>query len=424
MTQARWRAWGPAVMAGANRRRAWLGVALLGLAVGAAWVLTLPVGPGVVARLNMNAAPAAALPMVVLPVRVTTAVLEGVCAGVGAWLLLRPHGRASYILFSLGLAALGMAVMIWAARGGEMSFEGMLVNTLIDSVPLIFGALSGLMCERSGVINIAIEGQLLAGAFLGAMVGSLTGDLWLGMLAGAGAGALLGALLAFLCLRYQADQIIVGFVLITFATGLTSFLDLQVLTPNQAVLNSPQVFGNFPIPLLDRIPLVGPILFDQNVFLYMAVGLVVVIHVALFHTRWGLRVRAVGEHPGAADTMGISVLFTRYRNVILGGAIGGIGGAALSIGSTGQFTSDMSSGLGFIALAAMIFGRWKPLWAAAAAILFGFADSLQSTFAVLNVPIPSPFLLMIPYVVTILAVAGLVGRVRPPGADGIPYQRE
>jgi simple sugar transport system permease protein len=170
--------------------------------------------------------------------------------------------------------------------------------------------------------------------------------------------------------------------------------------------------------------LLGPIVFDQNVFLYMVLVLLVVVQVALFHTRWGLRVRAVGEHPRAADTVGIAVNFIRYRNVILGAAIGGVGGAALSIGSTGEFTSDMSAGLGFIALAAMIFGRWKPLWAAAAALLFGFADSAQSTFGVLNVHIPSPFLLMFPYVVTILAVAGLVGRVRPPGADGVPYQRE
>jgi simple sugar transport system permease protein len=382
------------------------------------------VGGQLEARLNMNATPAIPLPVVVLPVRLTTAVLEALCFGLGAWLLLRPRGRRSYALLAVGLTAIGLAVIVWAARGTEMSFEGLLASTLIDSVPLMFGAIACLLCERTGVINMAIEGEFLAGAFLGAMIGSVTANLWLGILGGAVGGAALGALLALLCVRFKADQIIVGFVIITFATGLTSFLDLQVLTPNQAVLNSPQVFSNFPIPLLDRIPLLGPIVFDQNVFLYMVLVLLVVVQVALFHTRWGLRVRAVGEHPRAADTVGIAVNFIRYRNVILGAAIGGVGGAALSIGSTGEFTSDMSAGLGFIALAAMIFGRWKPLWAAAAALLFGFADSAQSTFGVLNVHIPSPFLLMFPYVVTILAVAGLVGRVRPPGADGVPYQRE
>ncbi len=408
----------------ARGRHTWLGVFTAALGGLTAFAFCLHVGGGVTATLNMNSQPAAAIPLVVLPVRLTCAVLAAVSAAAGAAILRRQGGRGTYGLLTLGLVAFTLAFVIWAARGTEVSFEGLLASTLIDSIPLMFGALSGVMCERSGVINIAIEGQFLGGAFLGAMIGSLTGDLWLGMVAGAAGGAALGGLLAVLCLRYQADQIIVGIVIVTFATGVTSFLDLQVLTPNQATLNSPQVFGNIAVPVLDRIPLLGPILFDQNIFLYLALALLATIQVGLFHTRWGLRVRAVGEHPRAADTVGISVLFIRYRNVILGGAIGGLGGAALSIGSTGEFTSDMSAGLGFVALAAMIFGRWSPLWAATACLLFGFADSLQSNLAVLNVPIASPFLLMAPYIAVILAVAGLVGRVRPPGADGQPYRRE
>ena len=407
-----------------RRRRAWLGGFLMLLGLLAGWAFAAHSSAGAQATLDLNQAPALSLPNPVLPVRTTDLVLAAMCLALGAALLLRRQTRGSYLILSAGLAAFTLAFLVWAARGTEMSFEGMLASTLIDSVPLIFGALSGVMCERSGVINIAIEGQFLLGAFLGALVGSVSGDLWLGTLGGALGGALLGSMLAFLCLRYQADQIIVGIVIVTFATGLTSFFDQSVLTPNQSLLNSPNIFGPIPIPLLDRIPVLGPILFDQNVFLYLALVLLAVIHTGLFHTRWGLRVRAVGENPRAADTVGLSVLFIRYRNVILGGAIGGLGGAAFTIGSTGQFTSDISSGLGYVALAAMIFGRWRPLWAASACLLFGFADSLQSTLAVLNVPIPSPFLLMAPYLITILAVAGLVGRVRPPGADGVAYRRE
>jgi ABC-type uncharacterized transport system permease subunit len=253
------------------------------------------------------------------------------------------------------------------------------------------------------------------------MIGSVTHDLWLGMIAGAAAGAVMGALLAFLALRYQADQVIVGVVIVTFATGLTDFLSNSVLNNHQATLNSPTVFNPIAIPLLDKIPLVGPIVFTQNVFFYLVIALLVIIQVALTRTRWGLRVRAVGEHPEAAASVGISVLAIRYRNVIIGGAIGGLGGASFTIGSVGQFTPDLTAGLGYVALAAMIFGGWRPIAAAGATLLFGFATSLQSSLGLVTIPIPTEFLLMLPYVITIVAVAGLVGRVRPPAADGVPY---
>jgi simple sugar transport system permease protein len=288
----------------------------------------------------------------------------------------------------------------------------------------VFGSLSGVMCERSGVVNIAIEGQFLAGAFLGAMIGSVTGDLWLGVLAGAVAGAIFGWLLAFLTLRYGVDQIIVGVVIVAFCTGLTNFLTEQVLTPDQTTLNSPQTFSPVALPLVDKIPILGPVLFDQNIFVYLAAVLLVLVHVGLFKTRWGLRVRAVGEHPRAAETVGINVIRVRYRNVVLGGVIAGIGGASFTIGSAGEFSSEMTAGLGYVALAAMIFGRWRPFGALGAALLFGFSVSLQSFLAVLNVDVPSPFLAMAPYVITIAVVSGLVGRVRAPAADGVPYSRE
>jgi simple sugar transport system permease protein len=280
--------------------------------------------------------------------------------------------------------------------------------------------MSGMMCERSGVVNIAIEGQFLAGAFLAAMISSATGNLWLGVIAGAAAGGLFGALLAFLALRYGADQIIVGVVIVAFCTGLTNFLTEQVLSTDQS-LNAGVTFSSFGIPLLDRVPVLGPALFNQNFFFYGAAVLLVVMHVGLFKTRWGLRARAVGEHPRAAATVGIHVLSVRYQNVIMGGVIAGIGGAWFTVGNVGEFSADMTAGLGYVALAAMIFGRWRPFGALGAALLFGFSVSLQSFLAVLNVGIPSPFLSMAPYVITIAVVCGLVGRVRPPAADGVPY---
>jgi simple sugar transport system permease protein len=359
-----------------------------------------------------------------MPVRWVSIALAVVCAALGAALLVRTRQRGNYLIFGAGVIVFIWALLAWAARGNTLNFEQMLAETLVSATPLVYGALSGVMCERSGVVNIAIEGQFLAGAFLGAMIGSATGVLWAGVVAGAVAGAIFGALLAFLALRYGADQIIVGVVIVAFCTGLTNFLTEQVLTPYQATLNSPSTFSPVGLPLLDKIPILGPVLFYQNVFVYGAAVLLVVVQVALFQTRWGLRARAVGEHPRAAETVGIHVLSVRYRNVILGGVIAGVGGASFTIGSIGEFSADMTAGLGYVALAAMIFGRWRPFGALGAALLFGFSISMQSFLAVLNVGIPSPFLSMTPYVITIAVVSGLVGRVRPPAADGVPYSRE
>jgi simple sugar transport system permease protein len=230
--------------------------------------------------------------------------------------------------------------------------------------------------------------------------------------------------LAVFAVRYFVDQIILGVVLNLFAIGLTGFFFDRVLSPNQDALNSPGTFTAIKVPLLGDIPVIGPMFFDGNVFLYITYGVLIVVEVALFRTRWGLRTRAVGEHPQAADTVGVKVLATRYRNVILGGLLAGVGGAYLTIGSVGAFGKDMSSGKGFIALAALIFGQWKPKGALLAALLFGFADALQSLLSILGAPIPSNFLLMTPYLVTIFAVAGLVGRARPPKADGVPYVKQ
>jgi general nucleoside transport system permease protein len=314
-----------------------------------------------------------------------------------------------------------ISLFCWADAGAiPLNVIIIVQGTLTFSIPLILGALGGCLCERSGVINIAIEGQLLFGAFTAAIVASAFGGLWAGLVAGSLAGGLVGVLLAVFAITFLMDQIVLGVVLNVLALGMTDYLYNRLMAQNSSY-NTGNTFGTFKIPLLSEIPIIGPIFFDSTVFLYITFVAIVVIQVALFHTRWGLRVRAVGEHPTAADTVGISVLWTRYRNVILGGLLAGTGGAFLTVGSVGLFNEDISSGFGYIALAALIFGRWTPLGSLAAALLFGFCLELALVLPTVNPVLPPPIMNMAPYVVTIVVVAGLVGKVRAPKADGQPY---
>ena len=314
------------------------------------------------------------------------------------------------------------AFLAWASAGSlPLQVPGLLIGTVTLSVPLVFGAMSGVLSERVGVVNIAIEGQLLAGAFSSALVASITGNPFLGLLAAAVAGTLVSFVLAAFSIKYVVDQVIVGVVLNVLVIGLTNFLYTQVLAPNTALLNSPPRFERLPIPGLSGIPLIGPTLFNQTIIVYSMYVAVAVVYFGLFHTKWGLRLRAVGEHPTAADTVGIKVNRTRFWNVSLAGAIAGFGGAFFTLGLVGGFNKEMTAGAGFIALAAVIFGRWDPIRATLAALLFGFATNLQSVLGIIGSPVPSEFMLMLPYLVTIFAVAGLVGTVRGPAASGKPY---
>ncbi|GAP57146.1 uncharacterized ABC transporter permease protein YufQ [Arthrobacter sp. Hiyo6] len=289
------------------------------------------------------------------------------------------------------------------------------------AVPLVFGSLSGVLCERVGVVNIAIEGQLLLGAFSAAVVATVTGNVYLGLISAAVAGALVSLVLAVVSIKYLVNQIIVGVVLNVLISGLTSFLFSTLLTADPQHLNKPGRLQPVDIPFLADIPVIGPILFRQSLVGYLMYVAVIVVYVGLFHTKWGLRVRAVGEHPQAADTVGINVNRTRFRNVLMGGAVAGIGGSFFTLVSVDAFSKDMSGGRGYIALAALIFGRWNPIGAFLAALLFGFADNLQSIITIIGSPVPSQFMAMLPYALTVIAVAGLVGRSRPPAASGIPY---
>lgn len=346
-------------------------------------------------------------------------VLAAVIALLGGFVLRRTHLRWTNTALAISFALTALSFLTWAAAGKSFSLVGMLVSTVVLSIPVTLGALSGLMCERVAVINISIEGQLLTSAFVGTIVGSAT-NIWVGLVAAIAAGALLGAVLAVLSIRYVIDQIIAGVVINIFALGLTSFLARRVLTA-EPDLNSPGRFASIKIPLLGDIPVIGPMFFQQNMFVYGTFLLVIAIHFGLFYTRWGLRSRAVGEHPKAADTVGIDVYKTRYRNVILGGCIAGFGGAFLTLSQVGRFEENLTAGIGFIGLAAMIFGRWMPLGALGAGLVFGFARALQQKLGILGTPIPSEFLSMLPYIVTIIVVAGVVGKSRPPAADGQPY---
>ncbi|MFD5866099.1 ABC transporter permease [Agromyces sp. NPDC127015] len=363
-----------------------------------------------------------------MPALWTVVVLLAVITAVSVWLVASKRRVPLWLTVVYAVLFL-FGFLTWAGAGATLPMIGLLYGALSLSVPLIFGALTGVLGERVGIINIAIEGQLLAGAFTSAVTASVvtssTGVVWIGLLSGVVgamiAGMLVGMVLAAFSIKYFVDQVIVGVVLNVLVTGLTSFFFSQVLSNNAAVLNSPPRFPRLPIPLLSDIPVIGPVFFRQTLVVYIMYIAVAAVYVGLFHTRWGLRLRAVGEHPQAADTVGINVNRTRFWNVAFAGAIAGFGGIFFTLGSGIAFNKEMTAGMGFIALAAVIFGGWDPIRATLAALLFGFASNLQNTLSVIGSPVPSEFMLMLPYVVTIIAVAGLVGKVRGPAAAGKPY---
>lgn len=376
---------------------------------------------------------------IALPAQSTALVLSVVLLALAAfaWFMQAanrtwPRGTKLALQLVFGLVWV-FTFLVWAVAGQALDLGFLLQATLALAVPLVFGALSGVLSERAGVVNIAIEGQLLFGAFGAALVGSMTGSPWIGMLAAPIVALALGALLAMFAVGYHVQQIIVGVVLNVFAVGLTSFLFGTLMKQNPQQFNAAMKLPNITIPVLSDIPVIGPALFDQNILVYLMWVIVAVLTIALFRTRWGLRVRAVGEHPLAADTVGINVAKTRWSNVLLGSAVAGLGGATLTVGTNVAFAEDMSAGKGYIALAAMILGRYHPVGAMCAALFFAFATALQQNLGILasslppelqKVTVPSEFLAMLPYIVTLFAVAGFVGRVRVPAADGEPYIKQ
>ncbi len=344
-----------------------------------------------------------------------------------AFVLVRAGRKLARWMLPVFATVFVISFLVWvigSATTPNVYLSGLIAGSFTLATPLIFGSLSGVLCERAGVVNIAIEGQLLAGAFCAAIVGSMTGSLVAGVLAAVIGSVLVSMVLAVFAIKYLVNQVIVGVVLNVLVAGLTSFLFSTVMIANPEKFNAPPSFEVIRIPFLADIPIFGPIFFNQTILGYGMYVAVFLVWFGLFKTRWGLRVRAVGEHPKAADTVGIKVNSLRFWNVVLAGVVAGIGGAFFTLVTSSSFNKEMTAGQGFIALAALIFGRWNPIGAFFAALLFGFSLNLSFVLTILGTPVPSQFMQMLPYAVTIFAVAGLVGKSKAPAADGEPYVKE
>ncbi|MDI6838056.1 MAG: ABC transporter permease, partial [Rhizobiaceae bacterium] len=362
-----------------KNRQAWIsGAALIALAVLVTIVFSVGTTGNAVFRLS-RPTDTWVLPDLVVAAAPFNYLMAAVLAFLGARQFFRGGARWTALSIGLGLVLAVFAFLVWATAGKSFSLTGMLQATMVRAVPIALGGLAGVLSERVAVVNIAIEGMLLAGAFTAALTGSLIGGVG-GLISAVIVGGLFGLILAALVVTYRMDQIIAGVVINLFVLGLTSYVSSQVFQKYR-FLNDAPVFRAVKIPLLGDIPVIGPMLFQQNVFVYGALVMVALATYYLFYTRHGLQARAVGEHPRAADTLGINVYRTRYVNVIVAGMVAGFGGAWFTLGTVGRFDENMTGGRGFIGLAAMIFGRWHPVGALMAALIFGFADSLQQKLA-------------------------------------------
>lgn len=317
------------------------------------------------------------------------------------------------------------AVLIWAAAGKQTNVITMVSETLRLGTPIALGAMAGIWAERSGIVNIAIEGMMLTGAAFGFAAFILTGNAWLGVLSAVLLGGLIALIHAVLSIQFKTDQVISGTVINILAIGVTGYLRRQyIVTAGGGRVTLPEI----EIPLLSQIPVLGSLFFTGKPIFFAMLAIVVLTHLVLFYTRWGLRTRAVGENPKAADTVGINVYRVRYVDVILSGMIAGLGGAWFSLETVGNFDDGMTAGKGFIALAAVIFGKWMPFGAFGGAMLFGYTEALQTRLQILKVelfdsPIPVQFLQILPYVATMVVLAGLIGRAIGPAAAGKPYEK-
>ncbi len=416
---------GAAVESAEKRRQRLSTGALIGV-VGVLLLLSLTATTGTARFALSNAFDEVQLPTVPLPGFVTVTVCALVCVLVAAGLLSnRIRGRLAVLASVLAGLAVVLGFLTWAASGRDLPFpvSNQFAGTLTLATPLVFGAMCGVLCERAGVVNVSIEGQFLAAAFAAAVVGSVTQSVLAAMIAAMLAGLAMAALLAVFAINYLVNQVVLGVVLNLLAVGITGFLFDQLVQPAADVYNSAPVLTSVPLPGLSSIPFLGPVLFDQNILAYLAFVAVALVWVLLYRTSWGLRVRATGEHPQAVDTVGLSVRGIRWSAVLAGGVLAGLGGSFFTLAATGSFTKEFTVGNGFIALAALIMGRWRPVLAAVMCLFFGFVTQMGSQLQTLSTPMPSELLLVLPYVATIIAVAGLVGRVRAPAADGLPYEK-
>ena len=359
-----------------------------------------------------------------IPTRVMLMVLAGIMIAVGLYQFFRGLGSKANLFLGIASLAFVFSFLVFVSADKRLNLASLLSSALSMAVPIALASFAGILCERAGVINIAIEGMMLMGAMVGSVTGSITKNIWIALIAAMLGGGILALVHAWLCIKYKVNQTISGTVINIFSTGLTSYVSSMFLQNIQSLNKTPR-FPNVSIPFLADIPFVGPILFYNSMFVFAMILLVVVLQFVLFKTRWGLRLRSVGEHPKAADTLGINVYKTQYTAVILGGLLAGFAGAYFSLGSVGRFDEGMTAGKGYIGMAAMIFGGWNPVSSMFAAILFGFADALAATVSILGSGIPGQFINMLPYVVTMIVLAGLVGgHSTGPAASGKAYTKE
>lgn len=299
---------------------------------------------------------------------------------------------------------------------------GLFAAAVRIAAPLLLAALGEIVSEKAGVINIGLDGYMLAGCLAGFLGAYYTGSCWIGMLTGLFAGLLLSLLHAYLSISLHTDQTVNGIAVNLVATGLTGLVYRSVF----GISTSPpriSPLGIIKVPFLSEIPFIGPVLFQQSPVVYLAFIIAAIIWIVLFKTSFGLNLRATGEKPEAADTAGINVKKMRYFGVIVAGALAGLGGAFLSVAQLGNFTEGMTAGRGFIALAVVIFGKWSPFGAILASMLFGLSYALQLALQALSVKVPHQFLLMLPYLLTIVALAVARGKKGSPQALGTPYKK-
>jgi simple sugar transport system permease protein len=409
-----------------QKRRQRISTGVLIAVIGALLLIGLASTTGSARFALSDAFDAVQLPTVTVPGFATVLVCALLClaAAVG-YLSGRMSGRWPLLAGAVAGLAVVVGFLTWAASGRDLPFpvSNQFAGTLSLATPLVFGALCGVLCERSGVVNVSIEGQFLSAAFAAAVVGSLTQSITVAVIAAILAALAMAALLAVFSINYLVNQVVLGVVLNLLAVGVTGFLFDQLVEPASSTYNSAPVLEPIAIPGLANIPFFGRVLFQQNILAYLAAISVALVWLVLYRTTWGLRIRATGEHPEASDTVGIRVRGIRWSAVLAGGVFGGLGGSFFTLASTGSFTKEFTVGNGFIALAAVIMGRWHPVLASIMCLFFGFVTQMASQLQTLNTPMPSQFLLILPYVATIIAVAGLVGRVRPPAADGIPFEK-
>lgn len=410
--------------ASAKRAQILYGVVLivLGLLMYILFARTTQVGVTTTFGLNLATAQAVKIPDLVVPAQATVLAMVGIAIFVGAYQLARGIPSTGTLIGVIAVTFI-IAFLTWAAQDKSFSLTGMLSSSLVRATPIALAALCGVISERSGVINIGIEGIMLISAQVAVVAATVSENLYVGLVAAIIAGGVVAAFHAYLVIHFKVDQTISSVAINIFSTGATSFISSRFLQKATDTLNNSGTFPIISIPVLSKIPIIGPVLFENNIIVYLMIILVIAMNIMLFYTPWGLRTRAVGEHPKAADTLGINVYLVRYVNVIIGGMIAGLGGAYFTIGSVGRFDEVMTSGKGFIGMAAMIFGKWNPIGAFTSSLIFGFADSLQVKLQILKVPIPSEFLLMAPYIVTMIILTGVVGRAIPPAADGKPYEK-